>query len=79
MLIMGLYKWIDLPLAETLHNLHLQQSMPWLTLLTHLGIGLVYIGLLTALALVLRYVIRNTLWEQRTWFLWWCVVIPNVV
>lgn len=79
LLIMGFIGWIDLPVAEKLYTLQLQQSMPWLKVLTNFGLGVVYFTSLAVLALGFRYILHNTLWERRIWFLWLSVMIPSMV
>lgn len=79
LLIICLIVWVDLPIAERLRTLNLQKSMPWLKILTNLGLGVFYIGSLAALALIFRFIFHNKLWEDRTWFLWLCVTIPSLL
>jgi membrane-associated phospholipid phosphatase len=72
------YIFIDRPLAMIAHDMQFQARFPWLLWVTNLGIGMLYIVLIALLALILRFVIRNKPWERRIWFLWLCVVVPNM-
>lgn len=73
------YFFMDRPLAMIAYEVQFQERFPWLLWVTNLGIGVLYIVLIAFIALVLRFVVRNKLWERRIWFLWFCVVVPNMV
>jgi membrane-associated phospholipid phosphatase len=75
----GSMLYVDQPLAEWLYSLHLGQEWPWLWSLTGLGETKIYLLGLLALALVARFVFKHKRWEQRFWFLWLCVAIPELV
>jgi membrane-associated phospholipid phosphatase len=71
------YNYLDKPLATQLKLMDLSVSMPFLTWLTNFGLGLVYLALLLCGALISRYILKNSLWENRFWFLWWCIAFSG--
>ena len=68
--------YFDKPVAWCLHNLDLKTKLPFISWLTRVGMGELYVTGLFLLALVCRYILRNKEWESRTWFVWLCVVVP---
>ena len=73
------FLYVDKPLALLLQPHNLGTHYPWLGFLTVLGESKFYLVALLLLALVFRYLVRNRLWELRTWFLWLSVLIPNLI
>ena len=73
------FYYFDKPLAYYFHDLSLKAAFPVLHWVTCLGEGLVYIGTFFILALIFRYVYRNKIRETRCWFLWLCVLVPNLI
>lgn len=71
--------YFDKSVAYYFHDLNLNTIFPVLNWVTCLGEGFVYIGAFFLLALFFRYIYRNNTWETRAWFLWLCVLAPNVV
>ena len=73
------FVYFDKPVAYFFHNLDLKINLPLLSWITKLGIGAVYMIGLLLLALFFRYIHRNKQWEVRSWFLWLCVLGPNLI
>lgn len=74
-----LFLYVDRPLLLLLASQDLGSHWPFLHAITRLGKGWPYMGLFLGLALWFRYIQINALWERRAWFLWLCVMIPNVI
>lgn len=73
------FLYLDKPIAIWAYSHQLALKFPWLEWVTNLGFGIVNIVAVALLALIFRLVIQNTLWEHRSWFLWLCLIIPNLV
>ena len=71
--------YADQPIAYYFHSLHQHGYTIFLVWLTTLGMNQLYIVPLFILGVIFRYVYHNTLWATRTWFLWSCVLVPNIV
>ena len=71
--------YLDKPLAYYFHGLSLNTAFPLLHWVTCLGVGLIYMSAFLVLALFFRYIYRNKTWEARSWFLWLCVLMPNLI
>lgn len=74
-----LFLYADRPLLMWFALLDLGSHWPFLHAITWFGKGWPYMGLFLALALWFRYIRVNALWEMRAWFLWLCVMIPNLI
>ena len=68
---------VDKPMAYYFYEFGFRERLHWLNGLTNLGIGAIYLVLFFLLALFFRCIYRNKVWEERSWFLWICVLIPN--
>ena len=77
-LMLGSFLFVDKPIALYFHSLHLSEHCPWLNVLTKLGVWAVYLVALFLLALFFRYVIRRKVAEERTWFLWICMLFASL-
>lgn len=73
------YNYIDKPLAIYFDSFDLKNTMPFLSWITQLGLGAIYLFGFVAGALFFRYVRKNRVWEARFWFLWLCVVTTSTV
>lgn len=71
--------YFDKPIAYYFHSLSLKTTLPPIFWITKLGTGAIYMSLFLLLALFFRYIRQNKQWEARSWFLWLCVLIPNIV
>ena len=71
--------YIDTPIAYYFHSLDSQSSLHLFNKIMTLGEGKLYIVVFFILALFFRYIYHNKAWEVRTWFLWLCVFIPNII
>lgn len=71
--------FIDRSIATYVYSLNLKANWPWLSWITHLGLGEVYFGLFLTLALFFRYISTNPKLEARIWFLLLCVSIPDII
>lgn len=78
-LVLWFFLYIDKPLANYLYTLDVSAHVPWLNVFTRLGESKYYLAGLLVLALFWRYVMHNRAWEMRTWFLWLCVFISNLI
>lgn len=73
------FLYVDKPLALLIQPHSLSANYPWLGFLTVVGEGKFYLVTLLLIALVFRYLVHHRLWELRIWFLWLCVLIPNLI
>ena len=73
------FLYLDRPIAEYFHGVDSKTYRAIFGGLTKLGSYFLYLGPLFVLALFFRYIYPNKNWEIRTWFLWLCVLIPNMV
>jgi membrane-associated phospholipid phosphatase len=71
--------YFDKPIAMWADAHTISQKFPWLEWVTNLGIGVVDIVVVALVALIFRFVVKNVQWERRAWFVWICLVIPNLV
>lgn len=71
--------YFDRPIAEFFYNENLRVKFPIIFWLTHAGVGDYYVAGLLLLALCFRYIFHNKVVENRTWFLWLCVMIPYFI
>lgn len=71
--------YFDKPIAYYFHNLALKTKLPAIFWITKLGTGAIYMALFLLLALFFRYIRHNKQWEIRCWFLWLCVLVPNII
>ena len=69
----------DKPIALYIHTKNMNDFKVFLEIATHLGSNKIYLVGLILLALIFRFVTQNRLWEMRTWFLWLCIFIPNLI
>ena len=69
------FLYVDRSLAVLCHSM----SFPGVAMITRLGLSGMYLLPLPLLALFFRYGQPNKQYEQRTWFLWFCVLIPDLV
>ena len=73
------FLYLDKSIAIYFHQLDLEAFELILHGVTSLGIVELYVVGLFLLALFFRYVYRKWKWEAYSWFLWLCVLIPNVI
>lgn len=73
------YYFVDKNLAMMLFQHHINVEYSFLNGLTFFGESKLFLVGLLGAALVCRYIIRNHAWEERAWFLWLCVLIPNLI
>ena len=73
------YFFLDRPIAEYFHLVDFKINMEVIGWLTKLGSNALYLGPLFILALFFRYLYCNKKWEVRVWFLWLCVLIPDLI
>lgn len=71
--------YFDQPIAWFFNDLSFKTELPFIYWLTRLGVSMVYIILFLMVALFFRYIHRNKEYEARSWFLWLCVLIPNLI
>lgn len=71
--------YLDQPIAYYFHAIDLKHNFSILNWFTHLGSNTLWIALLFLLALFFRYIKRNKTYEMRMWFLWVCVLLPNMI
>ncbi len=80
LLLIGIcYYTVDQPLAAWLAHQQFAQQWSWLWVLTALGSTKPYLVGLLLLALAARFIVPNKRWEQRFWFLWLCVLLPELI
>jgi membrane-associated phospholipid phosphatase len=79
LIVVLVYNFADKPIAIYFHQLDLRSYGHILHVVSALGKWVIYVALLSLLGLFFRYVKRNELWEQRTWFLLACVILTNLV
>lgn len=73
------FLYFDQSIAYYFYDLALKTKLPIIYWLTKLGTSFVYITLLFLLAMFFRYLRRNKPNENRCWFLWLCVLVPNLI
>jgi len=71
--------YLDKPVAYYFHSVEFMQSLYWIRWLTRLGWVTMYLVIFLVLGLFFRYVYRNKTYEDRSWFLWFCIFIPNII
>ncbi|KTC66097.1 phosphatidylglycerophosphatase B [Legionella adelaidensis] len=71
--------YLDQPIAYFFYHLNLRVNFPLLNWITHAGLGGIYLSLFLLMALYFRFIRPNKTWELRSWFLWFCIVIPSIV
>jgi membrane-associated phospholipid phosphatase len=69
----------DKPVAQAVHGIDLSAFVMVLKSITLLGDKTLYLIGLPVLALVFRYIMKHKAWAFRTWFLWLCVFIPDLI
>jgi membrane-associated phospholipid phosphatase len=74
-----LYFFVDKPLTFFMKTQQWMVKYPLLDILTQLGAGWFYMICLALLACVFRFILHNERWAHRTWFLWLCVLVPNLI
>lgn len=72
------YYFIDRTLAVYFHSLNLRTNFHVLNYLTALGQWKIYVVLFFIAALYFRYIQQNERCEVRFWYLFGCVLIPNL-
>lgn len=78
-LTVGSFFYFDKSIAYYFHGLDVKNSFPVIYWITKLGIGVVDIMALLLLALIFRYMYKNKKFEMRSWFLFLCALIPNLI
>ena len=78
-LIALVYFYVDRPVSIAVHHLELIKLYPFLDPLTDFGFGAFYMVFFAIIAIIIRALFHNELWERRAWFLWICVVVPNLI
>ena len=73
------YFFLDKPIALYFHAIDAKINFVTLVWLTKIGSNVLYLGPLFILALFFRYLYPDKLWELRVWFLWLCVLIPDLI
>ena len=71
--------FVDKPLAVWIEQLQVAQQWPVLWWLTALGNSKMYLLALPVLAVLLHGLPKLQHWGSRVWFLWWCVLLPNLI
>jgi len=79
MIVILSYYFVDKNLTLMLFSYHLNEYDGFFKALTVLGESKLFLVAFLIVALVNRYIARNRLWEERAWFLWLCVLLPNFV
>jgi len=74
-----IYLFVDRPLALYWHALDLDSNLRALKWFTRLGSWLVYLALFFVAACHFRYVGKQADLEKKAWYLFLCVLIPNLV
>jgi len=73
------YYFVDRSLATYFHQLDLRSTMHSLNILSALGQWMVYLLLFFFAALFFRYIQINSRYEARSWYLFGCVLIANLI
>ena len=71
--------YLDQPIAYYFHGVGCKTTLYLMNRLTVFGWSTLYLVTLFGCAIFFRYIYRNKIWEDRSWFLWLCVVIPNLI
>ncbi len=73
------YCYFDKAIAYYFHQTDVHALLSVFKVFAFVGESYVWVSLLFLLALFYRFVYKNKKWEQRLWFLWSCVFIPNAI
>lgn len=73
------YYFVDKPLATYFYQLALGNKLPFLEILTALGKWIAYVILFFIAGLYFRYIQVNAVYEARSWYLFGCVFLANLV
>ncbi|MBA4697162.1 MAG: phosphatase PAP2 family protein [Legionella sp.] len=73
------YLYVDKSLAAYCHGFDFRDEWPWLLWITFLGGSKIWVPSLFISALFFRYVLINSCWEMRSWFLFFCIAIPDTL
>ena len=74
-----LFTYVDKPLAQLIYSYPQPTAAGFFSVLTLLGESKFSIGGLFLLALVLQYGVHKKQYALNTWFLWFCVLVPNLI
>lgn len=78
-LIIVSYLYFDQPVAIYFHAQAQRSAMHVLGMITHVGLGVVYLPAFFILAVFFRFIRPNTLWEARFTFLFLCVGLAGTI
>lgn len=73
------FMYWDKPIALAVHTLDLGQGVWALKALSWAGLSKAYLLGLPVLALLLRYAFKSIKLAHQIWFLWLCVLIPDLI
>jgi membrane-associated phospholipid phosphatase len=73
------YLFFDQTLAVMLAKLNLSSNFPVLGWITFVGSSKIYLIGFFLMALFFRWIDVSPRWEARSWFLWLCVAVANLI
>lgn len=73
------FVYFDKPLTSYFYNLNLRASVPILSYVTRLGLGILYLPTFLFVALFFRYIHKNPKGEACGWFLFLCLIVPSTI
>lgn len=79
LLIVLSYLYFDQPIAIYFHDLAQRTNMTILGMLTHIGLGVVYLPTFFILAVFFQWIRPNALWGDRFSFLFLCVAVSGTL
>lgn len=79
LIVIGVYLFVDQPLAWYLHALALGKHYPMLNWVSVLGESAIYLFILPCVALFFRMVKRSKQNELRMWFLWGMLLVTSSI
>lgn len=78
-LVVLVFLFMDKPLASYLHHLDLRKSIHSLSILTAFGQLKIYLVLFVFSGLYFHFIKVNSLYEARSWYLLFCLLLANLV
>ncbi len=71
--------YFDQNIAYFFHQLDYKKNLPFMSWITMIGSGPVQLLVLFSWAIGVNWFKPESLWQERSWFLFFCVLIPNLI
>lgn len=73
------YNFVDIPVAIYSHSFDLEHNIIFFKMVSLFGIWQIYFCLFVFLILYFRYIDKNKEYENKSWYLFTCLMIPIVI